>query len=211
MGAMDVDIPRDRKSEFEPALIFHVQGLNCLEEHLKYKKPINPYHLFTNAVSDFRDMLGILKQNSFLTRETALDGATSLDVLEVLGEETIINAVEAAADRWKPNEFVRSEVSTIAFLQDHNLWLRILDNGDGFSDSLLSRVGKELASSRDSRPQDDNYITESIRDHLYKMAKIIDKLGWRLVVENRREAQGASVSLVVPLHESSHLIGYSYD
>ncbi len=157
-----------------------------------------PSALYSVAYEEAKDLLEQLENAGYLDKAEVMHEATPRMILEELISETILNGVNAAAKRFEDDDSRGSQIITNIVIKKRKLWIQVLDNGNGFSEDVLAKVGKQPISSRDESAIGDEENNDGEVDHLYKMARKLSKLGWELIVENRNDTDGASVSIVLP-------------
>ena len=159
------------------------------------------YDLFSflcESISESNHMLSKLEGDNYISSVVIFDGQTIKEVLYKLLVDNLMNAIESVAQAWKDNDYIGGEVRILAYTEVDRLWIKTLDNGSGFADNLLKTAGREQISSRKNRANGDFYFSHSSEDHLLKTGFLANLLGWRLIVENRKDVQGASVALSIP-------------
>jgi hexokinase len=110
-------------------------------------------------------------------------------------DEALKNATVYVTDKYFDAKLVGGQIILQAVIRDGELWLEVLDNGGGFSEEALERAGKErFTTTTDS----------DLRGwFLYIFTIEAEKMGWRLIIENRKDTQGARVALVIPQAKGS--------
>ncbi len=170
-------------------------------------KPLELDEYHAGALSHIEEMLDVLESrkyinsNKFIYQEYRKDENipkrfTTKQILLELLDQTLMNSIEAVSRKWKASNYVGSSVSVIAFTEQDKLWIRIIDNGNGFPEHVLSKIGNESLSNRDKRLLDES---PTLSDHLFKTGQLAQTLGWKLIVENNKFTGGASVSIGLPL------------
>jgi hypothetical protein len=172
--------------------------LSIFNESREIKTSSDPSYLYISALASAEKMLETLETRGYLKTKPIFQGATPRRVLQELVNENIMNSIEATAIRWKAKGYVGSEVKNLAFIEDNKLWIQTQDNGDGFPEEMLVRIGRESLSNREIESSEGFKMEESLKDHLFKMGQLLDVLGWDLIVENLK-SNGASISIVIPL------------
>ena len=173
-------------------------------------KPLELDEYHSGALSHIEEMLDVLEDqkyinsNKFIYQEYGKDENipkrfTTKEILLELLDQTLMNSIESMSKKWKASNCVGSSVSVIAFTEQDKLWVRIIDNGGGFPEDLLSKIGNESLSNRDERSSDKYHFNEALKDHLFKTGQLVQTLGWKLIAENNKHTGGASISLVLPL------------
>lgn len=162
------------------------------------RETVNPKILFVRASDFAKEMLDKLERQGYLNKDIIFQGCTAKGVLTLLLEETIKNAIEVAAKKWKGMGYVGAEIGVVSFIENNELWVRILDNGTGFNEEVLKSAGRKSLTNKQAQ-KDYFKFEDSVKEHLFKMGQTATLLGWRLVVENRKDSQGGSVSVVLPL------------
>ena len=147
----------------------------------------NPYALYVAASVTASDMLDKVLPNSKI-----------YDTLYNILEQNILNAVEATALKWKGNQFVGAEIRCRAFVKDEELWLQIIDNGNGFPLKNINEIGKKVVFPNTRNIIPSRLSLDGQDNHLFNAAQTLEQLGGRLVVLNSDETKGACVSVVIP-------------
>lgn len=158
----------------------------------------NPKVLFTRANEFAKEMLTLLEDEGYLSKDVIFKGCTAKGLLALFLEDTIKNSVESVESKWRDKEYIGAQIGVVSFLENDELWIRILDNGIGFKGSVLKKAGKESLASKDKVKKGKFKFPSAMKDHLFKMGQTASLLGWQLVVENRENSPGASVSVVIP-------------
>ncbi len=172
-------------------------------------KPITSDNYHLGALSHIEEMLDILESRQYISKryiyqeyrkgETIPKRFTTKEILLELLDQTLMNSIEAMCSKWAASNYVGSQVSVIAFTEQDKLWVRIIDNGGGFPEDVLSKIGNKSLSNRDTKSLNEFYFNEALNDHLFKTGQLAQVLGWELIAENNKNTGGASVSIVLPL------------
>ena len=182
---------------------------NIYNESYGVVQAIDPEIYHAGALAHLKEMLDILENkeyiyNNYIYREYRNNeeisrNFTTKEVLLELLDQTLMNSIEAMYKKWKMSNYIGSQVSINSFTKEGNLWIQIIDNGNGFSENVLSKIGNESLSNRDKKTSNDLYFNDALSDHLFKTGQLAQILGWELIAENNKFTGGASVSLVLPL------------
>ena len=165
-------------------------------EGIEIKLPGNAETLFIIANELAKEMLDKLEEKGYLNKDIVFQNYNTKEVLTPLLEETIKNSIEEIEKIYGRNKFIGGEIFIIAFEDKNRLLIQIEDNGNGFKEDVILNVGKESLTKRN---KNQFKFQNSLKDHLFKMGQLAAVLGWDLVVENKKDSQGAKVSLVLPL------------
>lgn len=105
----------------------------------------------------------------------------------------LTNIVENAID------FAEGEVEVIATWNENFISIDVMDDGPGFSASVLQRLGEPYISFRPSRKSGDSNMTGGGMGLGVFIAKtLIERLGGTVKFQNRKQTSGACVSLTWP-------------
>lgn len=172
-------------------------------------EPMDPSFFHLDILDQLGPMLDLLEEmklidNKHIYREnrkneTLLRRFTTKEVLLELLDQNLMNSIEAASKKWRPNNYIGSKVRIRAFREKDKLCIQIIDNGGGFPKDILPRVGNESLSSRSTRSLEEFYFSDALGDHLFKAGQLAQLLGWSIIAENDRNTGGGSVSIVLPL------------
>ena len=105
------------------------------------------------------------------------------------------NAVDAVMERWGSGAGSKIQIRSFVDRKKEELWIQILDNGNGIPPEILGQIGKkEVTSKRMDAPS-----LGAFGQGLFWATDHANRRGWQLVVANRSDTRGASVSLKIPL------------
>lgn len=156
--------------------------------------------LLVNGDKACEDMLETLENAGLLHSKDVLEGTSARKLLYPILIETMCNSMEAT-DSYKAQNndaLYTPEINLRVTLEDQLLWISVIDNGTGFPQELLDKVGNEpIISPKKGLPAGTHLGGRG--QYLYVTRKIIEPLGWKIQMRNREDQHGAIVSIGIPL------------
>lgn len=174
--------------------------------NVSVENPISQTFQVVMAVSRLSsDIVEDLQKKGYLGTEILSNRSTSREFLEAILLGTIMSAVESAGKKWAPERYVGMEIHVRAIPRGGKILFQILDNGPGFSPEVLEWIGKEAVTAKTGEFPDGSRIAGDMGRHLYNTSIATRQVGWDLVVENRTDVQGASISITLPSAKADDL------
>ena len=136
-----------------------------------------------------------------------------IDAILAFFPETMINSVRHVGMRRSGGDAVPYNITVQPFIAQRTstgavLQICIADNGPGFSDEALAKVGKKRFTTK---PADGDWPSEmpigGSGNHLFNMSRLAETMGWKLICRNMgtiENARGAAVILEIPLVKSAY-------